>query len=130
MSSIQRLKQRARALKTDIGALALACRDPRVPLSTRLLAMGVVAYVLSPIDLVPDFVPVPGLLDDLILLPLGIALVLRSIPPQVLDECRQRSRLSTAQNNRCWGAAVFIVVLWLTLAAFSVYVFLLWKHKH
>lgn len=103
-------------------ALSLACRDPRVPTRARVLALCVVAYALSPIDLIPDFIPVLGLLDDLILLPVGIALVLKSVPPHVLEECRERA-LSTEQNaapgNAFSGktAAIFIVVLWLLVFA-------------
>lgn len=113
----EKWRQRARELKTEVRALSLACRDPRVPTRTRVLALCVVAYALSPIDLIPDFIPVFGLLDDLILLPVGIALVLKSVPPHVLEECRERA-LSTEQNAVSGkAAAIFIVVLWLLVFA-------------
>src|SRR5690348_16656665 len=85
------LKKRARRLKTELYALYLAYRDPRVPWYARAFAAGVVAYAFTPLDLIPDFIPVLGLLDDLILLPLGIVLALRLIPSDVMAECRQRA---------------------------------------
>src|SRR5579859_5377671 len=82
------LKRRARVLKRDICALYLAVRDPRTPWYARAVAAAVLAYALSPLDLIPDFIPVIGYLDDLIVVPLGIALALRLIPEQVMSECR------------------------------------------
>jgi len=111
-------KQRARRFKRDTYALYLAARDPRVPWYTKALALAVVGYALSPLDLIPDFVPIIGYLDDLILIPLGIALVLRLTPPGVLEECRaqaqqelERGRL--AQSTPARIATVIIVLAWL-----------------
>ena len=84
------LKEKARALKREVRALLLAARDPRTPWYAKWLVAAVVAYALSPIDLIPDFIPVLGQLDDLILVPLGIVIAIRLIPPQVLAECRAR----------------------------------------
>ena len=115
------LKKRARRLKTDLYALYLAYRDPRVPWYARVVAAGVVAYAISPIDLIPDFIPVLGLLDDLILVPLGIVLALRMIPPEVMAECRERAReISREGRPTNWVAAGVIVGIWLLLAALSV----------
>ncbi len=117
---VTRWKSWARALKREVHALYLACRDPRVPWYTRALAVCVVAYAFSPIDLIPDPIPILGYLDDLILLPLGIALVVRLLPAAVLAECRAAAaqRLSTAQpTNRL--AAVVIVGIWLALAGLT-----------
>ena len=86
---IQVWKLRARAFKREVRAVYLAMRDPRTPWYARLLAGAVVAYAFSPIDLIPDPIPVLGYLDDLVLLPLGIALALKLIPAQVMAECRQ-----------------------------------------
>ena len=86
---IQVWKQRARAFKREVRAVYLAMHDPRTPWYARLLAGAVVAYAFSPIDLIPDPIPVLGYLDDLVLLPLGIALALKLIPAQVMAECRQ-----------------------------------------
>ena len=119
---LTRLKRWARRLKQEIHALALACRDPRVPWYARLLAVCVVSYAFSPIDLIPDPIPVLGYLDDLVLVPLGIALAVRLIPPGVLAECRARAAAAAAAADRRpvnWIAAVVIIAIWLTLAALA-----------
>jgi uncharacterized membrane protein YkvA (DUF1232 family) len=111
-------KQKARRLKAETYALYLAAKDPRVPWHAKIFAACVVAYALSPIDLIPDFIPVLGYLDDLVLVPLGIALTLKMIPPAVLAECRQRAETTIAQNKpTSWVAAGVIVVIWILLAA-------------
>ncbi len=110
------LKERARALERETVALYFAARDPRTPLGAKLLAGLVVAYALSPIDLIPDFVPVLGFLDDLILVPLGLALCLRLVPREVLAEARVRAA-GIAARPRSYAAAVVIVLLWLMAAA-------------
>ena len=92
MGRLERLKAWAGRLKTELRALSLAYEDPRVPTHARVLAIVVVAYAFSPIDLIPDPIPVLGYLDDLILVPLGIALAVRMIPPEVLAECRAKAR--------------------------------------
>jgi uncharacterized membrane protein YkvA (DUF1232 family) len=84
-------REKARQLKQEVHALALACRDPRVPWYTKVLASAVVAYALSPIDLIPDFIPVLGYLDDIVIVPAGIALAIRLIPADVMTECRVRA---------------------------------------
>ena len=105
-------KARARALKTEIHALMIACRDPRTPWTAKALALLVLSYALSPIDLIPDFIPVLGYLDDLILLPLGIALAIRLIPLAVMDEARQTA---TQVEGRAlgWMGAVLVGLVWL-----------------
>ncbi|MHB1135004.1 MAG: YkvA family protein [Chloroflexota bacterium] len=118
---IQSLRQRARYLKSWSFALYLAYRDPRVPLHARLFALCVVAYAFSPIDLVPDFVPILGYLDDLVLIPIGISLAMRMIPRPVLDECRQRAETAMAEGKPTnWVAAGVIVAIWLLFAALGV----------
>jgi uncharacterized membrane protein YkvA (DUF1232 family) len=119
---LDRLRQRARHLKAEVYALYLAYRDPRVPLYARVFAACVVAYAFSPIDLIPDFIPVLGYLDDLILVPLGIALALKMIPPPVMEECRVRAKEVMAQGkpvNR--AAAAVIIAIWLLLAALGIF---------
>jgi uncharacterized membrane protein YkvA (DUF1232 family) len=118
-------RQRARRLKRDTYALYLAARDPRVPWYTKALALAIVGYALSPLDLIPDFVPIIGYLDDLILIPLGIALVLRLTPPEALAECRvqaqqemERGRLSRSIPARI--ATVIIVLVWLLGFALTI----------
>ena len=112
-------RQRARQLKRETYALYLAYRDPRVPWYAKLLAACVAAYAFSPIDLIPDFIPVLGALDDLVLVPLGIALSVKLIPPQVMAECRARA--AAAENEpKSWVAAMMIVAIWIGLAALGV----------
>lgn len=113
------LRQRARLLKTETIALYLAYKDPRVPWHARVLTACVVAYALSPIDLIPDFIPVLGYLDDLILVPLGIALALRMIPPQVMAECRVKAQMLAGRPTN-WAAASAILAIWLLLAAVAL----------
>lgn len=111
---LQRLKDRARRLSRETYAVYLAARHPRTPLMAKLLAGGVAAYALSPIDLIPDFVPVLGYLDDLLLLPAGIALALRMIPPDVMQECRERAAVQFAAGSSIRpGAAAVVVVTWI-----------------
>jgi uncharacterized membrane protein YkvA (DUF1232 family) len=112
-------RQRARQLKRETYALYLAYRDPRVPWYAKLLAACVVAYAFSPIDLIPDFIPVLGTLDDLVLIPLGIALSVKLIPPQVMAECRARAAAAEDKPTN-WAAAAVIVVIWIGLAALGV----------
>ena len=117
----QSLKARARRLVAEAYALYLASRDPRVPWYARALAGLVAAYAFSPIDLIPDFIPVLGLLDDAIIVPLGIALVLRLIPAEVLADCRSQAAAAVGQGRPVVrAAAVVVVVIWAVMAAFLV----------
>ena len=110
------LKQRARALKAESLALLLAARDPRTPWVAKLLIVLVVAYALSPIDLVPDFIPVLGYLDDLVLVPLGVMLAIRLVPPEVLADCRGRAGEMVGRAKRIgWIAAAVISAFWLAV---------------
>jgi uncharacterized membrane protein YkvA (DUF1232 family) len=114
-------KDRARQLKAETYAVYLAYRDPRVPWYARALAAAVVAYAFSPIDLIPDFIPVLGYLDDLVLVPLGITLALRMIPPAVMAQCREKAREAIAEGNPTnWAAAAVIVTIWLGLLALGI----------
>jgi uncharacterized membrane protein YkvA (DUF1232 family) len=118
---VEHLRAQARELKAWTVALYGAYRDPRVPWYARIFALCVVAYAFSPIDLVPDFVPVLGYLDDLILIPMGISLAIRMIPAGVLAEHRERGRLLGAEGKPVgWAAAAVIVLIWLVLAAAAV----------
>lgn len=124
MNVIELWKRQARRLKRETYVLYLAMRDPRVPWYARALAVGVVAYAFSPIDLIPDFIPVLGYLDDLILVPLGVALVRKLIPQLVLAECRERADAVLRGDVGDWAAArvaaVAIVVIWLLVLAACV----------
>ena len=122
MGRLESLEAWAGRLKTELRALYLAYGDPRVPTHARVLAIVVVAYAFSPIDLIPDPIPVLGYLDDLILIPLGIALTIRMIPPNVLAECRAKARNTEAlAGPKGTAAAVAVVAVWLLLAALAVY---------
>ena len=111
---LEAAKRWARALKVEIGALFIAGRDPRTPLAARLVAIAVAAYALSPIDLIPDFIPVLGLLDDLLIVPLGILLAVRLIPEPLMAEFRAAAG-SRPPPSRAGGAVV--IALWLIGAA-------------
>jgi uncharacterized membrane protein YkvA (DUF1232 family) len=118
---LEQWKRWAKGLKVEVYALYLAYRDPRVPWYARLVAACVVAYAFSPIDLIPDPIPVLGYLDDLILIPLGVKLALSMIPPRVISESRVKAQEIMRQDkpvNRI--AAVIIVALWLSLAALVI----------
>lgn len=122
MSILATWKQQVRHLKLESYALYLAYRDPRVPWYARLFAAGVLAYAFSPIDLIPDPIPVLGYLDDLILLPLGITLALKMIPAEVMVECRTQAQVALNQGKPSnWIAAGVIVVIWLVLAALTIW---------
>ena len=115
---LERLRGWARSLKRDVLALWFACRDRRTPRIAKVLAMLIVAYALSPIDLIPDFIPVLGYLDELILLPGAIYLVLRLIPAPVLEQARERASDWFAQRNptpRSYAGAAIVVTIWLAL---------------
>ena len=117
--SIESLKQKAKELRTEAHALYLACKDPRVPWYARAFALCVAGYAFSPIDLIPDFIPVIGYLDDLIIVPLGIVLAIKMIPPDVLQESRAKAREFTNQKKTVsWIAAFVIVCIWVVFLFF------------
>jgi uncharacterized membrane protein YkvA (DUF1232 family) len=121
MMVVEGWKQRARQLKTETYALYLAYKDSRTPWYARLCAALVVGYAFSPVDLIPDFIPVLGYLDDLVLVPLGVALVLQMIPRDVLAESRDRaSKLMSEGKPTSRAAVVVIVAVWLLLAVMAV----------
>lgn len=115
-------KAKVRKLKLEVYALYFASRDRRVPWHARVVAVIVVAYAFSPIDLIPDPIPVLGYLDDLILVPLGIALVIKLIPAEVLQDCREKAALTmTAGKPKNWVAGGVIILIWVCLFAFTCY---------
>jgi uncharacterized membrane protein YkvA (DUF1232 family) len=118
---LQRWKQRARRLKAELYALYFAYKDPRTPWYARVVAACVVGYAFSPIDLIPDPIPIVGYLDDLILVPLGIMLAVRLIPPGVLSECRVKAQEGLKQGKPTnWVAAGVIVAVWVLLAGLAL----------
>ena len=114
----RRWRARVRELKIQVHALLLAYRDPRTPWYAKALAALVAAYALSPIDLIPDFIPVLGQLDDLLLVPLGIALAVRLIPREVLADCRTKARQADSRPRvRPWLSVLLVAGVWLALLA-------------
>ncbi|SMC93223.1 YkvA family protein [Sporomusa malonica] len=117
----QRLKQWARKLKSDVIAMYFALKHPQTPLYAKIFAAIIVGYALSPIDLIPDFIPVLGYLDEVILLPLGIALAIRLMPTSVLDACREEAKKNPPTiKPKMWLATYIIVMLWL-LVLYALY---------
>jgi uncharacterized membrane protein YkvA (DUF1232 family) len=118
---VKRWKEQAKQLKIEIYAIYLAYKDPRVPWYARIFAACVVGYAFSPIDLIPDPIPILGYLDDLILVPLGIVLALKMIPKEVLIECRVKAQKIMLQGkpvNRI--AAIVIIAIWVILTALAI----------
>ena len=113
---IARLKSWAKAIKRDVLALYLAARDPRVPWYAKAMAFGTAAYALSPIDLIPDFIPVLGYLDDLLIVPAAILLTVRMIPHDVMAELRFEAEARLREPPKSVIGAAIIVFLWISIA--------------
>ena len=113
------LKVKAGKIIKEIDALYLAYKRPDVPFHAKLVSILVIGYALSPIDLIPDFIPVLGYLDDLILVPLGIAFAIKLIPIDIMNECRQQSQnIVTKGNHKNWIAGGIIICIWITLISY------------
>lgn len=127
---ISRTLFRSRTFGVEIYALYLAARDPRTPWYARVLAAIVAAYALSPLDLIPDPIPVLGLLDDIILIPIGLKLVTRLIPEALMIESREKAAVSTITRPRFWRwigiASAIIVLIWLLLLGLLLYGIVIW----
>jgi uncharacterized membrane protein YkvA (DUF1232 family) len=121
---LDELKTRAHALKKEVYAVYVAARDPRTPWYAKALILLIVAYALSPIDLIPDFVPVLGYLDDLVLVPGGIWLAIRLIPPEVLEEARATAAARSVDRSTGQIGAVVIILVWVAVAIGLVYLIL------
>jgi uncharacterized membrane protein YkvA (DUF1232 family) len=131
MRFLEKLKDQASQLKRELHALWLAYGDARTPWPARILIVCVIAYAVSPIDLIPDPVPVIGYLDDLILLPLGIALAIRMIPDDVMTDCRKLARETTFDKPSKWKwlGVGFVLVVWLLIAGWACRLVYYWiKH--
>ena len=128
MRFIGSLKARARELKQLTLVAYYAARDPRTPVFVRVLALLVAAYALSPIDLIPDFIPVLGYLDDLILVPLGLALVIRLLPEAVVASARQQAQCAAERPTSKLAAGVIVVVWLLALFLLGRWALALTRH--
>ena len=111
---IKSWKTKAKALRTEIVALYLASKHPGTPWYAKALAALIIGYALSPIDLIPDFIPVVGYLDDFIIVPAGIALLIKIIPRGILEECRTKAQSDVLNRKpKNWVAGIIIVLIWL-----------------
>jgi uncharacterized membrane protein YkvA (DUF1232 family) len=119
---LQRWKERARTIKREVYTLYLAYRDPRTPWYGKAFAALVVAYAFSPIDLIPDFIPVLGYLDDLVLLPIGVLIAVRMIPAEVMIDARAKAEeVQRAGKPINWVGAVIIGAIWIALAVLGIW---------
>ena len=105
-------KMKANRLKNETYALYLASKDPRTPWYAKVFAVLIIGYALSPIDLIPDFIPVIGYLDDLIIVPTGIALLIKMIPKEIMQECRIKAQSQPLCKKKNWIVVTFIVLIW------------------
>jgi uncharacterized membrane protein YkvA (DUF1232 family) len=122
MISLQALRERARALKIELIALALAARHPQTPWYAKLVVAGCVAYALTPVDFIPDAIPVIGVIDDLIFIPLAVALAVRFIPAPVLADCRARSHEIEARTPKLSRTAWALIALaWVSVVVLLAY---------
>ncbi|MDB5531218.1 MAG: hypothetical protein JWR51_4321 [Devosia sp.] len=119
-ATLDRAKQWAGAIKRDVIAIWLAAKDPRTPLAARILAACVAAYALSPVDLIPDFIPILGYLDDMLIVPLGILAVVKLIPAPLMAEHRAAATLIAAKPVSRIGLAVIIALWLLALVAIAM----------
>lgn len=125
--SIRKFTGKGKNLKKEIGALYLAYKRKDIPIYTKVIIMAVVAYALSPIDLIPDFIPILGILDDLIILPLGIALAVRLIPKNVMDQCRiDAERQYDKIKKKSYLFAFVIVLIWIALITYIIFKIKIW----
>jgi uncharacterized membrane protein YkvA (DUF1232 family) len=118
---LEKLRERVNHLKRETYALYLAYRHPQTPRLAKIWTLVVVAYALSPIDLIPDFIPVLGYLDDLILIPMGIAIAIRLIPAEIMRECREQAAQAVEDPNVGRAAAIVIIVIWVLLALMLIW---------
>ncbi|GAB3201838.1 uncharacterized membrane protein YkvA (DUF1232 family) [Pontibacter aydingkolensis] len=112
---LRKWKEIVRKLKEDIYTLYLASRDPRIPFAAKVVLIVTVAYAFSPIDLIPDFIPIIGYLDDLLILPLGIWFSIKLIPPRVLEQYRQKAKEQMLERKPSYVMAAVIVIIWLLI---------------
>ncbi len=117
----QKIKQWAKTIKKEVLVVWLVAKDQRTPVWIKILALMIAAYALSPIDLIPDFIPVLGYLDDLIIVPLGLLLVIKLTPQEIIDDCRIRTSLLAERPVNRWAAGVIILIWLLFLGYLALY---------
>lgn len=113
---LERLKDKARTIKRELMALYCAYKHPKVPWFAKAFIALIIGYALSPIDLVPDFIPILGYLDDLILIPIGITIALKMIPREIMEECRRNAAVMDKNSlGKSWIAGGIIIIIWVAL---------------
>jgi len=121
-SFLTTIKNKSQELKHETYALYLAYKNPATPWYAKVFTAVIIAYAFSPIDLIPDFIPVLGYLDDLVIVPLGIWLALKMIPDEVIQKAREQAGFDLAKENpKGWVAAAAIILIWITVLSFSIY---------
>ena len=120
MKTIKPLKEEIRKLKTDTYALYLCYKDPRVPWYAKVFMAVVIGYAISPIDLIPDFIPVLGYLDDLIIVPAGIYLAIKMIPRGIMEECREKATSNPFSRRAKWIMAGIIISIWILVIILAI----------
>jgi len=116
----ERLKQKLEEMKADLCALYFASKHPKTPWHAKMFIALVVGYALSPIDLIPDFIPVLGYVDDFILVPLGIVFAIKMIPREIMDECRLKAKTTLPHKGKHWIAGACILVIWFVSIGWAV----------
>ena len=130
MPRLEGWKKRVEQLKVETYALYLAYQDPEVPWYAKAFAACVVGYFISPIDLIPDFIPVLGYLDDLVLVPLGISIALKMIPAPVMERCRAKARVDLSKDKHLiWIGAAIIIVIWLLVVTAIIAIMIRILHR-
>ncbi len=123
MQMLKTLKEKARVLKSDVFLLYRSSRDPRMPLHVKILALLIVAYIISPIDIIPDFIPVLGLLDEVILVPIMLSFTVRFIPDEIRQEYEQQDALKIEDRRLVVMGSVMVLFVWSVLIALCIYAF-------
>ncbi|MDC7219466.1 MAG: DUF1232 domain-containing protein [Spirochaetales bacterium] len=121
MKLLTELKEKAKSIKSQITALYYVGMNEKLPLITRSLIVITVAYALSPVDLIPDFIPILGYLDDLILLPVLISLTIRSIPNDLMVKAKEEARQNPISLKKNWKAGIIVILVWVSLISILVY---------
>jgi len=120
---LKKLKEKGRELKSNVFLLYRSSRDPRMPLHVKILALLIVAYIISPIDIIPDFIPVLGLLDEVILVPIFLAFTVSLIPDEIRQEFQQQDVLNIEDRRLAVIGSVVVLLIWSVLIAFCIYAF-------
>lgn len=124
MKMLKKLKEKSRELKFNVFLLYRGSRDPRMPLHVKILALLIVAYIISPIDIIPDFIPVLGLLDEVILVPIFLTFTVRLIPDEIRQEYQQQDVLKIEDRRLAVIGSIMVLLVWIVLIALCVYTFI------